>query len=110
MSEPKIKRIATATIILQQNGKMVSYSPGEVVEVTEAEYKSLNAVNKGCLKPIEVSTAVAGAIAEQAIDMDAIKAQVRADMEAEAKAKAEAESKAKQTKGKGGKGDADDDL
>ncbi|QPB11456.1 hypothetical protein JT321_gp29 [Providencia phage Kokobel1] len=88
--ENKVKRVALQTIILRRDGEQFVPKIGDVVELTPDELAQITEVNPSALGKIEINKSVARAVVEQAVDMDAIKAealaQARKELEAEMKA------------------------
>lgn len=111
--EATVKRVALQTIILRRNGAQFVPAIGDVVELTTDELKQINDVNPGAIGKIEINQSVAKAVIEQAVDMDAIRAealaQARAELAEEAKAAEKPQDK-KATGKKEAKADAPDDI
>ena len=87
--ENMIKRVALQTFILRRKGEQFVPKIGDVVELTTDELAQIMEVNPNALAKIEVNKSVAKAVIEQAVNMDAIKAealaQARKEIEAEMK-------------------------
>lgn len=115
--EATVKRVALQTLILRRNGAQFVPAIGDVVELTTEELAQINEVNPAAIGKIEVNASVARAVVEQAVDMDAIRAEALAQARAELAEAAAAETKPaakpqdkKATGKKDAKTDADDDI